>query len=350
MAPKRTASSTKRKASSSESGDEDTQVPAKKGKTSTKTNKASANGGTAETREGFAPNGQPNNKVLPVHIEFPKKHPGSLRIATWNVSGLAAAMKKGFKFYVEAEDADLLVLNETKMNDEPQIPVLNERYPYRYWSIASKKGYSGTAVLSKLEPSSVTKTLPGHPDANAVKGRILTLEFERFYLIATYVTNAGQGLKTLPEKEEWNKYFTKYIRELDEKKPVIWTGDLNVAPTEKDLTHAKKNWNKSAGYTESETKAFARILDPSTEETDDAEDKRSKPKFIDIWRDLHPEDLHYTYFGYRFDCRSKGIGWRLDHFVISERLRENVKLCEIRSEIYGASDHCPIALEISDLV
>ena len=138
-----------------------------------------------------------------------------------------------------------------------------------------------------------------------------------------------------------------------------------------DLTHAKKNWNKSAGYTESEVTAFARILDPSKEESDEA-GRNSKSKFLDIWRDLHPDDRHYSYFGYRFDCRSKGIGWRLDMcksniwkprfdlgllaltlfaltVVLSERLRDNVKMCEIRSEIYGASDHCPIVLEIGDL-
>ncbi|EJD02415.1 uncharacterized protein FOMMEDRAFT_86737 [Fomitiporia mediterranea MF3/22] len=278
---------------------------------------------------------------------FPEKHEGAIRIASWNVSGLAAAQKKGFNFYVEAEDADILTLTETKMNGESEVPVLDSRYPYRYWSIAGKKGYAGTAVFSKHEPISVTKDLPGHPNEDAIKGRIVTAEFEKFYLVATYVTNAGQGLKTLPEKELWNEHFTKYIRELDAKKPVIWAGDLNVAPTEKDLTHAKKNWNKSAGYTESETKAFARILDPSKDEKQDAS---SSNKFLDLWRELHPDDQHYTYFGYRFDCRSKGIGWRLDHVVVSERLRENVKMCEIRDEIYGASDHCPVVVEIAGLV
>ncbi|KAG6878918.1 hypothetical protein C0992_006609 [Termitomyces sp. T32_za158] len=175
---------------------------------------------------------QPTNKVLPVTITFPQKTPGTLRIATWNICGLAASSKKGFKYYVEAEDADILVLTETKVNNEPVDPTLANLYPYRYWSIAEKKGYSGTAILSKYKPLNVNMTLPGHPDPSETKGRIIMLEFETFYLIGTYVVNAGQGLKTLEAKKEWNTHFDAYIRDLDKKKPVIWTGDLNVAPTE----------------------------------------------------------------------------------------------------------------------
>ncbi|KAG6871751.1 hypothetical protein C0995_000439 [Termitomyces sp. Mi166 len=178
-------------------------------------------------------NTQPTNKVLPVTITFPQKTPGTLRIATWNICGLAASSKKGFKYYVEAEDADILVLTETKVNDEPVDPALVNRYPYRYWSISGKKGYSGTAILSKCKPLNVNMALPGHPDPSETKGRIITLEFETCYLIGTYVVNAGQGLKSLDAKKEGNTHFDTYIRDLDKKKPVIWTGDLNVAPTEK---------------------------------------------------------------------------------------------------------------------
>ncbi|KAG6851259.1 hypothetical protein H0H93_011695 [Arthromyces matolae] len=180
-------------------------------------------------------NAQPTNKVLPVHIEFSPRLPGTLRIATWNICGLAASSKKGFKYYVEAEDADVLVLTETKVNNEPIDPSLISRYPYRYWSISDKKGYSGTAILSKHKPLNVDMTLPGHPDPSQVKGRIVTLEFESLYLIGTYVVNAGQGLKTLDAKKVWNTHFDTYIRDLDGKKPVVWTGDLNVAPTEKGM-------------------------------------------------------------------------------------------------------------------
>ncbi|CDO68300.1 hypothetical protein BN946_scf184799.g27 [Trametes cinnabarina] len=318
---------------------------------------------------------QPTNKVLPVHIEFAPKAEGAIRIATWNICGLAAASKK--------------------VNNDPVDPALTSRFPYRYWSISDKKTYSGTAVLSKIEPLSVDYTLPGHPDPASVKGRIVTLGFASCYLVGTYVVNAGTGLKTLDAKKEWNKHFEVYIRELDKKKPVIWAGDLNVAPTELDLANPKTNWNKTPGYTEAETSAYARILNTSGEEPD-------APKFVDVWRQRHPSLRHYTYFSYRFNCREKGIGWRLDMcesppsllvvyrrevrggrvadththtryltlsvnpgamlncqttatvdrnpliraVVVSERLTERVKMCEIRSEIYGASDHCPVVMEL----
>ncbi|KAH7889390.1 Endonuclease/exonuclease/phosphatase [Phlebopus sp. FC_14] len=294
---------------------------------------------TSTSEDGKARNGQPTNKVLPVTISFPPRVPGTLRLATWNICGLAAAQKKGFKYYVEAEDPDILVLTETKVNDVPVDPVIKTRFPHCVWSISDKKTYSGTAVLSKHKPLSVDKTLPGHPDPSHVKGRIVTLEFEGCYIVATYVTNAGQGLKTLAEKNKWNQHFTTYIRDLDKKKPVVWMGDVNVAPTEKDLANPKQNWNKTPGYTKDETEAFKNILDPP-ESADDA------GKFVDVWRQRHPHDHHYTYFSYRFNCRTKGIGWRLDMFVVSERILENVKTCEIRSEIYGASDHIPVVLEI----
>ncbi|KAF7363609.1 DNA-(apurinic or apyrimidinic site) lyase [Mycena sanguinolenta] len=304
MPPKR-ASSSKRKASDSEDEATDTTKKAKP------TKKAKV----AEERI----NTQPTNKVLPVNIVFPERIPGTLRLATWNVCGLAASQKKGFKYYVEAEDPDILVLTETKVNNEPVDLALKARYPYWYWSISDKKTYSGTAILSKHKPLSVTTTLPGHPDPTYVKGRIITLEFENSYVVGTYTVNAGTNLKTLDEKKEWNKHFETYIRDLDKTKPVIWTGDLNVAPTEIDLANAKSNWNKTPGYTEAETTSFKNILDP-------------------------PES--YTYFSYRFNCREKGIGWRLDMFVLSERIADRVKMCEIRSEIYGASDHCPLVMEI----
>ncbi len=181
------------------------------------------------------------------------------------------------------------------------------------------------------------------------------------------------SLQTLDAKKLWNHHFEAYVRDLDKKKAVIWAGDLNVAPTaigpsihpifcvrymtSIDLSNPKTNWNKSAGYTEAETTAFANILNPPK---DDA------GKFVDAWRKLHPDDHHYTYFSYRFNCRTKGIGWRLDMcrwseqkhamliliifvsaVVLSERFMDRVKMCEIRSEIYGASDHCPIVLEIT---
>ncbi|KAF8447517.1 Endonuclease/exonuclease/phosphatase [Boletus edulis BED1] len=291
------------------------------------------------TDQAKAPNGQPTNKVLPVHITFPPRAAGTLRFAAWNVCGLAAAQRKGFKYYVEAEDPDILVLTETKVNNEPVDPILSARFPYRTWAISGKKTYSGTAVLSKVKPISVTKLLPGHPDPDQIKGRLITLEFEGCYVVCTYVTNAGQNLKTLKEKNMWNEHFTTFIRDLDKKKPVIWMGDMNVAPTATDLANPSTNWNKTPGYTLDETEAFRNILDAP-------ESPEGTPKFIDIWRARHPDDRHYTYFSYRFNCRMKGIGWRLDMFVLSERMVDKVKMCEIRNEIYGASDHLPVVMEI----
>ncbi|KAI0688243.1 Endonuclease/exonuclease/phosphatase [Cytidiella melzeri] len=331
-ATKRAQSSTKRKASASDASDSDTKPSTSK--------KAKATKDAANSGSGVSAGGQPTNKVLPVNITFTPKEEGTLRIATWNICGLAAASKKGFKYYVEAEDADVLVLTETKVNNDPLDQGLIQRYPHRYWAISDKKTYSGTAILSKIKPLSVEYTLPGHPDKKIVKGRIVTLEFESTYVVGTYVVNAGTGLKTLDEKKEWNVHFEKYLRDLDKKKPVIWTGDLNVAPTAMDLTNPKPNWNKTPGYTEAETTAFARILEPPEAETTGAQ------KMVDVWRHLHPDLRHYTYFSYRFECRTKGIGWRLDTFVLSERIVDKVKMCEIRSEIYGASDHCPVVLEL----
>ncbi|KAI0082604.1 hypothetical protein K474DRAFT_1632758 [Panus rudis PR-1116 ss-1] len=353
MPPKRAAaSSSKRKLEESE--DEESSLSSSfDTEADTKATKAKATKPQGKKAKKSPPpvNDQPTNKVLPVKIQFPEKNKGCVRIATWNICGLAAAQKKGFKYYVEAEDADVLILTETKVNNPPVDPELTARYPHRYWSISDKKTYSGTAILSKIEPLSVDYTLPGHPDPKSVKGRIVTLEFSNLYVIGTYVVNAGTGLKTLDAKNEWNKHFEVYIRELDKKKPVIWAGDLNVAPTELGMHHRyvssyaesghlanpKTNWNKTPGYTEAETSSFARILNPPDS---------SDGKFVDVWRNLHPEKRHYTYFSYRFNCREKGIGWRLDTFVTSERLTDKVKMCEIRSEIYGASDHCPVVLEI----
>ncbi|EIW85107.1 hypothetical protein CONPUDRAFT_79799 [Coniophora puteana RWD-64-598 SS2] len=334
MPPNRTASNGRKPSVDTDDESQATRPIAKKAKVSSSMAKQTENSLT------LAPNGQPTNKVLPVKISFPQKREGALRIATWNICGLNTSMKKGFRHYIEAEDPDILVLTETKVNDAPIDPLLTSRFPHRAWSIAEKKSYSGTAILSKHKPLSVTTVLPNHPDPSSVKGRLVALEFAGCFVVGTYVVNAGQGLKTLDAKNTWNTHFTKYIRELDGRKPVIWVGDLNVAPTDIDLAKPKPNWNKTPGYTKDETDAFKEILNT----------EGKSAKFVDVWRRLHPKDRHYTYFSYRFNCREKGLGWRLDMFVLSERLEPHVKMCEIRSEIYGASDHVPVVLEIDEVV
>ncbi|KAF8609983.1 hypothetical protein BDV93DRAFT_530165 [Ceratobasidium sp. AG-I] len=276
------------------------------------------------------------NKGIPSSVSFPPAGDNNIRISAWNVAGLMACWKKGFAKYVEAEDADILILTETKVSDRPADPLLTKKYPYQYWSQAATKGYAGTAVLSKHKPLSTSFTLDHSlsavPEApklaeDDVKGRLVTLEFERYWLVGTYVPNAGDKLKSMDRKEAWHSVFEAHLRKLDATKPVIWAGDLNVAPTARDLRNDTTNWNKTAGYTQQETSAFARIL-------------------ADAWRKLHPKDEHYSYFSYRFGAREKGMGWRIDHFVVSERLFPDVVACEIRNEIYGASDHCPIIMDI----
>ncbi|KZT37967.1 hypothetical protein SISSUDRAFT_1062351 [Sistotremastrum suecicum HHB10207 ss-3] len=367
MPPKRTASTSskaKRKASSplssaaEDSGDE---VPASQSQSQSQSQRSRASKksrlsesqsqsqSASQSQNTSSANAQPTNVVLPVNIVIPPKAESKVegenvtRIVTWNVCGLAASQKKGFKHYIESEDPDILILTETKVNNIPVDPVLTSRFPHRYWNISEQKGYAGTAIFSKIEPKNVSYALPSHPTPNeVVKGRLVTMEFENLWLVGTYVPNAGDKLKNLSTKEEWNVHFEKYLRELDATKPVIWTGDLNVAPTELDLANPKRNWNKTPGYTESETSAFKRILNPETSEADGPQ----PGKLVDVWRQRNPDLRHYTYFSYRFKCREKGLGWRLDMFVVSERLVEKVLECEIRSEIWGASDHCPVMLEL----
>ncbi|KAI5476515.1 exodeoxyribonuclease III [Pseudohyphozyma bogoriensis] len=280
----------------------------------------------------------PINTAFPAELSFPAKPAGTIRIAAWNICGIQASQKKGFSKYVEAEDSDILVLTETKTSD-PGFPVLSEKYPHRYFGVDPKKGYAGTAILSKLEPQSVVFGLPTTAEPlSATAGRIVTLEFENTYVVGTYVPNAGNGLVNLDKKEAWNVAFEKYLRELDAKKAVIWTGDLNVVPTDKDIRNWSTNYNKSAGCTDQEISGFNSQLNPSSES--------GHKKLIDVWRHLNPDKVgYYTYFSYRFQCRVKGIGWRLDYFVVSERILEKIKTCEIRLEVYGASDHVPLMLE-----
>ncbi|POY70610.1 putative DNA-(apurinic or apyrimidinic site) lyase [Rhodotorula taiwanensis] len=264
----------------------------------------------------------PTNLAVPDDLApFPRPAEGSLRISAWNVAGLRASEKKGFSRYVEAEDADILV--------------------YRYWGDHSKKGHAGTAIFSKIKPLNVTRGFQASDEVSAAdsEGRMVTLEFENSYLIGTYVPNAGAGLKTLPEKEKWNRAFETYLRDLDAKKPVIWCGDMNVVATPLDIRNWKTNYNKSAGCTDSEIDAFKAQLNP--------EEGSGHQRLVDVWRERNGDkEGHYTYYSYKFKCREKGIGWRIDYHVVSERLVPKVKDCEIRAGIWGASDHVPLVLDI----
>ncbi|CAG8475727.1 7004_t:CDS:2 [Funneliformis caledonium] len=277
----------------------------------------------------------PTNTKMPESFSFEKRE-GTIKFASWNVSGLKSALKKGFKTYVEAEDADILCLQETKVNTELEGVVDHQKYKYRWWGFEEKKGYAGTVVFSKINPISVSFGLSTHPDPKVTEGRVITLEFETLYYVACYVPNAGEKLVRLKEKIIWDEAMEKYLKQLDEKKPVIWAGDLNVAHKPIDLARPETN-KKTPGFTPEERRDFDRILN------------EGKNKFVDTWRHFHPNTLrHYTYFSYRFQCRSKIIGWRLDYHVVSERILNRVVESEIRLHAYGASDHVPIVLVIKD--
>ncbi|GAA5848667.1 hypothetical protein JCM8547_004590 [Rhodosporidiobolus lusitaniae] len=284
----------------------------------------------------------PTNLTVPDPLEpFARPAEGAVRVSAFNVAGLRASEKKGFSRYVEAEDADILIVTETK-TPEIKLDSLDSRYEYRYWGDSKKKGQAGTAVFSKIKPLDVVYGIPGdardifHEDS---AGRCVALEFKTCYMVGTYVPNAGAALKTMPEKKAWNAAFERYLRELDGKKPVIWCGDLNVVATEKDIRNWKTNYNKSAGCTDDEIAGFNSQLNPPEDS--------GHEKLVDVWRHQNPEqEGHYSYYSYKFKCREKGIGWRLDYVVVSERLLSKVKACEMRQEIWGASDHIPLILDI----
>nr|XP_018899599.1 PREDICTED: uncharacterized protein LOC109032096 isoform X1 [Bemisia tabaci] len=250
----------------------------------------------------------------------------NLKIASWNVAGIRAVLKKNGQDYIKKEDADIVCLQEVKCK-EGELPGEGRFKGYHmYWCAGMKPGYAGVALYSKEKPLSVKKGL-GKPEHDE-EGRVITAEYEKFYVVGTYVPNAGQGLKTLPKRLKWNTDFENYLKELDEKKPVILVGDLNVAHEEIDLANPKTN-QKSAGFTKEEREGMTHLL---------------KQGFVDTFRHLYPDKKGaYTYWTYLRNARANNTGWRLDYFVLSERLVPNVCDNVMRSKVMG-SDHCPIVL------
>ncbi|OMJ21829.1 DNA-(apurinic or apyrimidinic site) lyase [Smittium culicis] len=277
----------------------------------------------------------PNNKVMPTDYSFIKEKPeGCLKIVSYNVNSLSAAIKKGFKEYVKAENPDILCLQETKLNTPMAFLFPNNEYPHITWnSSTTKKGYSGTAVFSKIKPLKVTKKL-GIPEFDN-EGRFISLEFETFYLVAAYVPNSGMKLERLDKRREFDAKMNEYLTSLEKEKPVIYTGDLNVSHNEIDLARPDTN-HKTAGFTDSERKSFSQILETNNR--------------IDTFRAFYPNERigGYSFYGYRFNSREKLTGWRLDYFVVSSSLFCRVKDSFIRSECYGASDHVPIVMYLSN--
>ena len=249
-----------------------------------------------------------------------------MRLISWNVNGIRAAMKKGFLEFVAEADPDILCIQETKMQ-EGQAEVPLEGY-HQYWYSAEKKGYSGTAVFSKDEPLSVRKGLG--IDEHDHEGRVLTLEYPDFYLVNVYVPNAQDGLKRIDYRMSWEDAFRNYLKELEQTKPVITCGDFNVAHQEIDLKNPKAN-RGNAGFSDEERGKMTELQDAG---------------FIDTWRYFYP-DLEgvYSWWSYRFNARANNAGWRIDYFLVSSALEDRLAGAEILTEVYG-SDHCPVTLEL----
>ncbi|KAI8342003.1 Endonuclease/exonuclease/phosphatase [Chlamydoabsidia padenii] len=266
---------------------------------------------------------------------------GTITIASYNVASLNACIKKGFHDYVKAEDADILCIQETKVNAPLSTAVNDKVYKYRYWAFEEKKGYGGVAIFSKYKPSQVVYGLPGYESQS--RGRVITATFASFTLICCYSPNAGEKLVRLSNKQKFDEMMEAHIRALQLKgESVIWAGDLNVAHTRDDLAKPDTN-ERSAGFTIEERTDFTKILSPYDKDT-------AVPGLIDSWRHLHPDVKgQFSYFGYRFRCREKLIGWRLDYFCLTPDLLPHLVASKIRHELWGASDHVPIVLLLKDV-
>jgi exodeoxyribonuclease III len=253
-----------------------------------------------------------------------------LHLVNWNVNGIRSIVKKDFVKDVHAMSPDILCLQETKASVEEvkSLMVLLPEYKAYVNSSKARKGYSGTAILSKIEPICVDFDM--NIEEHDQEGRVITAEFESYYLVTVYVPNSGDGLKRLDYRERWNADFISYITRLNSKKPVIVAGDLNVAHQEIDIARAKENYNKSAGYTQREIDGFTTLLNTG---------------FIDTFRHLYPNEVKYTYWNNFFNSRSRNVGWRIDYFLVSSSLIKQVKDSLIYNEYMG-SDHCPVALKI----
>ena len=251
-----------------------------------------------------------------------------MKFVSWNVNGLRAAIGKGFMESFEKLDADIFCLQETKLS-EGQLDIELKGY-HQYWNYAEKKGYSGTAVFTKKEPLNVTYGI-GIPEHDK-EGRVITLEFEDFYFITVYVPNSQRELTRLAYRQEWEAAFLSYILKLEEKKPVIYCGDLNVAHNEIDLKNPSSN-HHNAGFTDEERECFSKVLESG---------------YIDTFRYFYPDrkDI-YSWWSYMFHARENNAGWRIDYFVASKKLEGRLKSADIHCDIMG-SDHCPVELEISD--
>ena len=249
-----------------------------------------------------------------------------MKFISWNVNGLRACMGKGFMDFFNEIDADIFCLQETKLS-EGQIELETPGY-FQYWNYAEKKGYSGTALFTKKEPISVTYGIG--IEEHDHEGRVITAEFEDFYFIDVYGPNSQRELTRLDYRMVWEEAFLAYVKKLDEKKPVIYCGDLNVAHKEIDLKNPKSN-HMNAGFTDQERECFTRVTENG---------------FIDSFRYFYPDEKDkYSWWSYMFKAREKNAGWRIDYFVVSEKIKDRMTDAKIHADILG-SDHCPVELDI----
>ena len=250
-----------------------------------------------------------------------------MKFISWNVNGLRACLGKGFLEFFKEQSPDFLCLQETKMQQGQAEVDLGENY-LQYWNSAEKKGYSGTAVFTSHTPISVAYGMD--IDKHDHEGRLITLEYEQFYLVCCYTPNAQDGLARLPYRMEWEDDLRSYLMSLDKVKPVVYCGDLNVAHQEIDLKNPKTN-RKNAGFSDEEREKMTVLLSSG---------------FTDSFRYLYPDLTGaYSWWSYRFQARQKNAGWRIDYFIVSERIKDKIKAAAILSDVYG-SDHCPVLLDL----
>jgi len=252
-----------------------------------------------------------------------------MKIISWNVNGIRAVLKKGFLDFLKDEDPDIICLQETKAMEE-QVDETFDAYPYKYWNSAEKKGYSGTAVFSKVEPVNVEYGMAIEKHDN--EGRVITCEFDQWYLVTVYTPNSKRELERLDYRQkEWDIDFLRHVKELEKKKPVIFCGDLNVAHKEIDLANPKQN-KRNAGFTDEEREGFNNIVAAG---------------FYDTFRMFNDEPGNYTWWSYMRQAREKNIGWRIDYFCISAELKDFIESADIHATVLG-SDHAPIELIIAE--
>jgi len=251
---------------------------------------------------------------------------GFMKFISWNVNGIRACVQKGFMDFFQEIDADIFCIQESKMQ-AGQLELDTPGY-HQYWNYAVKKGYSGTAIFTKKEPLSVINGIG--IEEHDQEGRVITLEFEDFYFVTVYTPNSQDQLARLPYRMQWETDFLAYLKKLEENKPVVFCGDLNVAHKEIDLKNPKTN-RKNAGFTDEERAKFTELLEAG---------------FVDTFRYFYPDQENvYSWWSYRFKAREKNAGWRIDYFCVSEALREKLVDAKIHTEVFG-SDHCPVELEI----